>query len=302
MNDTLQPKTSRIIDLINWGRELFLYHDLPHPRYNIEVLLECVLRKRRIDLYLDYDYRLSPDELKRLKGFVEKRLSRWPLWHLVGTVEFFGLKFRVSEHVLIPRPETELVVELALKELARDTGGSTRYVADIGTGSGNIAVSTVRLRSDLFVYATDISREALAIASENARLNGVEGCISFMEGHLLDPFKARGRNRLDMILSNPPYVSAEEWADLPSEVKDREPRAALFGGEDGMEVLRELVVEAPLYLRTGGCMILETGRGQAGPVRRLIEGTGYFEPAEIHKDYSGIERVVLAQRNDKSFQ
>jgi len=292
----MELKSNRVIDVINWGRELFLTRNVPHARYNIEVLLEHVLGKKRVELYLDYDYRLSPREIELVRGYIDKRLNRYPLWHLVGSVEFFGFTIRVNERVLIPRPETELLVELALKELNKCTGGGVRYVADIGTGSGNIAISLARSRSDVFVYATDISAEALALAEANACANRVDGAISMLAGDLLDPFTGAGLNRLDMIVSNPPYVSAGEWVALPEEVREREPKIALCGGENGLEMISRLVAEAPRYLRPEGRLLIEVGAGQAPAVNELIARSGAYGRAEAHRDYSGIERVVLAGR------
>ncbi|MEJ2746014.1 MAG: peptide chain release factor N(5)-glutamine methyltransferase, partial [bacterium] len=270
----MELKSTRVIDVINWGREVFLTSKVPHARYNIEVLLEHILGKKRSELYLDYDYRLSPREMELVRGYIEKRLNRYPLWHLVGSVEFFGITLRVNDRVLIPRPETELLVDLALKELDRAAGEGVRYVADIGTGSGNIAIAVARSRSDVFVYATDVSAEALALSEINARANGVDGAISLIEGDLLAPFASTGRDRLEMILSNPPYVSADEWATLPAEVKEREPRLALSGGEDGLEIITRLIAEAPGYLVPEGRLLIEVGAGQARVVRGIIERSG----------------------------
>lgn len=292
----MELKSTRVIDVINWGREVFLTGNVPHARYNIEVLLEHVLGKKRAELYLDYDYRLSPREMELVRGYMEKRLNRYPLWHLVGSVDFFGITLRVNDKVLIPRPETELLVEIALKELGGGTAGGVRYVADVGTGSGNIAIAVAKSRSDVFVYAIDVSADALALAEANARANGIDGAISFIAGDLLDPFANAGRERLDMILSNPPYVSEDEWAALPEEVREREPRIALSGGEDGLEIISRLVNEAPAYLVAGGRLLMEVGAGQARSVREIIERTGEYGRNEVYKDYSGIERVVLAAR------
>ena len=292
----MELKSTRVIDVINWGREVFLTRNVPHARYNIEVLLEHILGKKRSELYLDYDYRLSPREMDLVRGYVEKRLNRYPLWHLVGSVEFFGITLRVNDRVLIPRPETELLVELAIKELGDGTADEVRYVADIGTGSGNIAIAVAKSRSDVFVYATDVSADALALAEANARSNGVDGAVSFIDGDLLDPFAGAGRDRLDMILSNPPYVSADEWAALPAEVRERELKIALSGGDNGLEIINRLVAEAPGYLVRGGRLLIEVGAGQAPSVKEIIARSGAYGRTEIHKDYSGIERVVLAVR------
>jgi len=289
-----EPKTNRLIDIINWGRELFLRRRLSHARYTIEVLLEHILGKKRAELYLDYDYRLSAHEMDLLRGYIVRRLDHWPLWHLVGTVEFYGLKMSVDSRVLIPRPETELVVECALRELAKNHPVRVRYVADIGTGSGNIAIAIARSRSDVFIYAVDISAEALEVADANTERHGVDGAISLLRGDLLEPFKSRG-TCLDMIVSNPPYVAEGEWESLPPEVCAREPRLALYGGSDGLEKIRRIVADAPACLVRGGLLIMEVGHGHAVPVREMIVRSGEYSAVEIHKDYSDIERVVMAR-------
>jgi len=292
MKDLTAPESYRIIDIINWGRRLFLRRNFSHARYNIEVLLEHILGKKRAELYLDCDYELSKREAGLLLDCVSKRLDNWPLWHLVGTVEFYGFPVRVDGRVLIPRPETELVVDLALKELANYPGRGVRYLADVGTGSGNIAAAVARARNDVFIYAVDISGEALELAEENTKRLGVDGYISLIEGDLLGPFSERS---LDMVLSNPPYVAASEWRELPGDVRDREPRIALCGGEDGLDLIRKLVSEASSRLLPGGCVIMEMGKGQGPLVKGLIEASGAYGGVEIHKDYSGIDRVALAR-------
>jgi len=289
----MEPASNRIIDVINWGRELFLSRSVPHARYTIEVLLGHVLAKKRAELYCEYDYRLSPDELRRVRSFVEKRLNRWPLWHLVGSVGFFGLELSVDDRVLIPRPETEILVEIALEALGPN-GESIRYVADIGTGSGNIALALAASRRDVFGYATDRAEAALRVAEANARRHGLDGGVTFMVGDLLSPFRRSGRPCLDMVVSNPPYVSDEEWRMLPPEGRDREPEGALRGGADGRDVIRRRVAEAPRCLMPGGHFLCEFGRGQARPVLDLVEGSGAYARAEISKDYAGIERVIHA--------
>jgi release factor glutamine methyltransferase len=288
-----EPKSDRIIDVINWGRALFIERNVPHARYTIEVLLEHVLGRKRADLYCDYDSRLSAAEMGRLRKYVGERLARKPLWHLVGAVEFYGLTMRVNDRVLIPRPETELLVERALKELEGLPRAGVRYVADIGTGSGNIAIAIARSTRGVFVYATDLSPEALAVAEANARENGVEGEISLLSGDLLAPFRAGGRGRIDMIVSNPPYVSDADWADLPPEVREREPRLALHGGMDGLECIARLVDGAPSVLVPGGTLLLEVGSGQAPRVGEMMTRAGAYGRIEVHRDYAGIERVVV---------
>jgi release factor glutamine methyltransferase len=233
--------------------------------------------------------------MERLSGYVHKRLESWPLWQLVGKVDFFGLTFSINEKVLIPRPETEILVEIAVDILGRSKTGALKYVADIGTGSGNIAVSIAKSRSDVYVYAVDISTAAVEMARANAAANGAEGSISFLVGDLLGPFENAGRNRLDMIVSNPPYVSAFEWERLLPEVRHREPREALYGGDDGLIIIKKLIAKSPTYLKRSGYLIMEVGRGQAGRVMEIMDSSGFFREIRCSKDYTGVDRVVVAR-------
>lgn len=288
------PGSNSVIDVINWGRELFLRRSIPHARYNIEILLGHVLEKRRAELYCDYNYLLSPSELERVRGYVEKRLNHWPLWHIVGRVEFFGIELSVDSRVLIPRPETEVLVEAALRELSAKPREGVRYIADIGTGSGNIAIALAKGHAGVFIYATDISSDALEIAEANARASGADGAISFLKGDLLEPFEQLGGGSLEMILSNPPYISSREWEELPLEVREREPRIALYGGRDGLDLIRELVARAPCVLEPGGHLMLEVGSGQAGAVRAMADMSGRYASVAVYRDYAGVDRLVHA--------
>ncbi|MDD5556938.1 MAG: peptide chain release factor N(5)-glutamine methyltransferase [bacterium] len=289
-----EPSSDRLIDVINWGRDLFARRGVPHARYTIEVLLEHILAATRAELYCERDRRLAPEELRRVRALVQKRLRHRPLWHLVGSVEFFGVRLSVDDRVLIPRPETEIVVETALRRLP-PPDGRVRYAADVGTGSGNIAIALAASRGDLFIYATDVSPAALEVAAANARACGRDGAMSFARGDLFGPFEGCGPALFDLIVSNPPYVSEEEMAALPPEVREREPRLALDGGADGLSVVRRLLAGAPRLLKPGGLIVLEVGSGQAPVVRRMAASSGTYAGVEIDRDYAGVERVVSAE-------
>lgn len=227
---------------------------------------------------------LPPDVAEGFRALVERRTRREPLQYILGTEEFLGLTFRVTPAVLIPRPETEVLVEEAVRRLR---GRGPVRVADIGTGSGAIAVALAHRLPGATVVATDISPEALAVAGENAAANGVS--VEFRQGDLLAPLAGE---QFDAILSNPPYIGEAELEGLMPEVRDWEPRVALTPGEDGLEVHRRLAFGAPALLRPGGFLAVEVGIGQAGQVADLFARAGLVGITR-HLDPGGIERVVI---------
>ncbi|MFQ6089895.1 MAG: peptide chain release factor N(5)-glutamine methyltransferase, partial [Candidatus Bipolaricaulia bacterium] len=226
-------------------------------------------------------------ELARFRMLIRKRRAGVPLQYLLGEVEFMGLKLGVDGRALIPRPETEGLVELILRDVEPETEVE---ILELGTGSGAIAVALAKFLPQCRITATDISREALELARENAARNGVEGRIEFLES---DWF-AEVSGRFDLIVANPPYVSIEELEELPGEVREHEPRAAWDGGERGMKALQRIIVEAPAYLRSGGRLYLEFGAGQGAEVRELVVATGAFVGVEILRDLGKRERYLRA--------
>jgi release factor glutamine methyltransferase len=248
-----------------------------------EILLAHALDVERLHLYLSPDKPLTSDERSRYRTVVQERKSGTPLQHLVGEVSFFGLRFKVRRDALIPRPETEELLEHALKLTPRDRG--TRCV-DMGTGSGVIAVCLARFLPQADVTAVDVASDALRLAQENARLNGVEGRIAFLEGNWFDGIEGR----FDLIVSNPPYVATDAVGKLAPEVRNHEPRVALDGGVDGLEQIRALVAEGRRRLLPSGALLLEVGVGQAGTVAEWLEDAG---DVTIEKDIAGAERFVI---------
>jgi len=220
-------------------------------------------------------------------ALVARRAAREPIQYILGTEEFMGLTFRVGPAVLIPRADTAVLVEHAVARLA---GRGPVRVADIGTGSGAIAVAVAHLLPEATVVAVDVSAEALAVAAENARANGVADRVAFRRGDLLEPL--RGEGRFAAILSNPPYIGADELAGLMPEVRDWEPRLALSPGADGLAFYRRLVAGAPPFLEEGGLLGVEVGMGQAEPVAALFRRAG-FADVRVHKDTAGIDRAVF---------
>lgn len=292
------PPVNEIIACLNWGHSLFTSRGISHPRFTIEVLLGHLLKKGRADLYLSAGYHLTNDELAVLTGYIAERVKGRPLWQLIGQVEFFGLSFYVTGDVLIPRPETEILVETANLFLLKSSLGAGKKIADIGAGCGAIAIALAKSHPSFSIHATDISGKALLVAKKNISLHGVQKQITLFRGNLYDALPSGFPSTYDMIVSNPPYISDGEWHELPREVRKYEPPEALRGGADGLCIVRELVNEAPHYLTPGGRLLMEIGRGREEAVTVLLNHTGAFEDITAHPDLNGIPRVISACRKN----
>ncbi|MCZ7585943.1 MAG: peptide chain release factor N(5)-glutamine methyltransferase [Deltaproteobacteria bacterium] len=254
-------------------------------RLDAELLLGRALAMDRVALYCAFDRPVAPRELDAYRELVRRRAAGEPVAYILGRKEFFSITFHVSPAVLIPRPETEHLVERALALLPES---ETRRVLDVGTGSGAVAVCVAKHRAGADVAATDISSEALEVARLNAAALGVAERIQFhnadLFGDLAGPF--------DLVLSNPPYVRGEDWAKLTRDVADFEPRTALVAENRGLEVISRLIREAPPRLATGGRLVMEIGHDQADDVAGLFAQSGLYEPAEFFKDNAGRKRIV----------
>jgi release factor glutamine methyltransferase len=261
------------------------------PDWDAERLLRHVLEWDRAALVARPDALIDGALETRFRSLIEERARRIPLQHLVGTQAFWRHEFVVTPDVLIPRPETELLVEAAL-ELLR--GIEQPLVVDVGTGSGCIALSLAAERPDARVHATELSGAALAVARENASRLSLAGRVAFHEGDLLAPLSARFES-IDLVVSNPPYVDEADRGTLAPEVRDHEPALALFASEHGLGVYRRLVNEASAALRPGGTLILELGAGQRGAVFRLCDDAG-LAIVRVLPDLQGIARALVATK------
>lgn len=281
-----------VLEVIQRSAEFLQRHSVESPRLQIELLLAHLLKLPRLQLYLNHDRELTEAELAALRALVLRRAKREPLQHLVGSTEFFGLEINVSPHALIPRPETETLVELALANLAKCA--SPRPAAlDFGTGTGCIALALAAKSPAVHVHALDISSTALALAQRNTAQHGLTDRVTF---HLGDGFAALPADlRFDLVVSNPPYIPAAEIATLQPEVRDFDPRTALDGGADGLDFYRQLAAEAPARLYAGGGLVAEFGDGQENAIERLFTGASWSGVA-IHRDLSGRARFVGAWR------
>jgi release factor glutamine methyltransferase len=277
-----------ILEVLKWTTDYLASKSVPTPRLDAEVLLAYTLKLERVGLYLDYQRPLGPEELARFRELVRRRARREPVAYIRGFKEFWSLVFTVSPEVLIPRPETEVLVEEGIR-LARGlerTLGRAPRIADAGTGSGAVAVCMAKeLKLKKPVLATDSSRAALSIAGENAQRHGAE--VSFI---LADWLEGMAPASLDLIVSNPPYVPREDIANLAPEL-GYEPRAALDGGPDGLDFIRLLARQAATVLAPGGMLAIEVGTGQAAEVVKVLAESGFSDIGMV-RDLSNIERVV----------
>jgi release factor glutamine methyltransferase len=253
-----------------------------------------VLGCDRLFLYLNKDYPLSREESAALSLFLKRRSLGEPLQYILGKSEFMGLTFKVTPEVLIPRPETEVLVETALNIVHRFSSPIVQglKILELGTGSGCVAVSLAKFLPEAKIYASDISEKALEIARENARLNNAK--IDFIQSDLFSGHQLPAAG-YQLIISNPPYIPAAEIAKLQPEIQ-YEPRAALDGGSDGLFFFKGIIRGALDYLTSGGFLIMETGFNQAGKVKNIFQNYPVFQVTETVKDYSGIERVIVARK------
>ncbi|SDE64606.1 peptide chain release factor N(5)-glutamine methyltransferase [Sporomusa acidovorans] len=275
-----------ISSILNWTRQYFASKGIANPRLDAEVLLSHIMAKDRLHLYTNFDQPLTAEELAAYRQAVKRRVMRMPVAYINGHKEFMGLDFVVNPAVLIPRPDTEILVEAAL---ARLSGIPAPAIADLGTGSGAIIVSLLANITAAVGTAVDISAEALAVARENAGRLGVAERLTLLRGDMLVPLAGK---TFDALVANPPYIPDKDIAGLSPEVR-QEPRLALRGGSDGLDFYRRLVDKGADYLNAGGFIAVEVGINQAGPVAALADDDSRLNRETIIKDYAGIERVVI---------
>jgi len=292
-------------DILNWAAEYLKSRHISSARLDSEVLLSFVLNKDRTYLYQNSESRIQNPEFKIFKEFIERRGMMEPVSYITGEKEFWSLKFKVTKDTLIPRPETEILVQTVLDIIRsqklkifnlQSSIFNPIHILDIGTGSGNIAVSIAKESPESHVFTVDKSDNALSVAKENAITHNVAGKITFIRGDLYDfGFKNSQIPKIfDIIVSNPPYIPTDDIEGLMSEVKDWEPRWALDGGKDGLKIIREIVKDTPIFLEPKGFLVMEIGFDQAEDVKNIIKATDKFSDIRFIKDLSGIERVVTA--------
>lgn len=291
MSDTQPTAPRTLLDFLNRAGEFLAGKRIESARLDAEVLLADILGLDRLQLYTSYDRPLSGSEVDRYRERIRRRAAHEPVSYIIGRREFWSLDFAVDRRVLIPRPETETLVEAVLEKLREMELDSPR-VADIGTGSGAIAVALTVEIPELRVVATDRSQASLEVAPLNARTHGVDTRIEFLAGDLLEPLADRGR--FDVVVSNPPYVAEDEHVGLGHEVRDWEPRTALVAEEGGMSVTRALIEQAPEYLNDDGWLAVELGT-QADKVLDCLQA-GEWRDVSLRDDLAGHRRVAVARR------
>ena len=275
-----------IQSLLEWTTHYFNQKNISAARLEAELLLAQVLKQDRIYLYANYDKPVNNWERSSYKEFVLRRVRGEPNAYITGQKEFMSLNMKVNPAVLIPRPETELLVEETL--IICKERGKVR-ICDIGTGSGAIAVSLAYYCPQAQVYAGEISQSALAVAAENANIHGVQ--VDFRQGDLLEPFFEE--EPFDIIVANLPYIAANEYEELMREVRDYEPAQALLAGYDGLDLYRRMIPQARKLLLSGGYIIIEIGWSQSAQVIEMLAG---FSQVQVKKDFAGIDRLVKARK------
>lgn len=281
----------RTLTLSRKATSVFEDRGFENPRLEAELLLAGVLGLKRLELYLQHDRPVDPAELERFRAAVRRRLRHEPLQYILGVAAFRRLELLVDPRVLIPRPETEVLVGLVLDWAARGKAGRA---LDVGTGSGAIALSLAAEGRFSGVLATDVSPEALDVARTNAARAGLESGIELRHGPGFEPLR-RGET-FSVIVSNPPYVAESERDLLPPEVRDHEPGVALFAGAGGLDVIEALCAEAGAWLEPGGLLALEIGLGQADAVLERVGRAGVYTEPRMEADLTGRPRFVLAER------
>ncbi len=281
--------------LLNWITEYLTQKGVDSPRLSAELLLSSVLGLKRIELYTQFNQPVAQERLEQLRGLVKRAGLHEPVVYLVGRTEFYSMEFEVTPDCLIPRPETELLVQRAIEFLRRGSG--LQRVCDLCTGCGVIAVAIAANVPDTRVVATDLSDAALGVAARNVAKHGLEGRVELLQGDLFAPVIPQlDVTPFDLIACNPPYVSTAEYEALETNVKDYEPRLALHAGDDGLDVHRRLCEQAPPFLKPDGILLLEIGYTQGPAVRELLERTGAFAVIRVEKDLQKHDRVVVARR------
>ena len=290
----MSPETWTVLQLLKWAADYFASHQIHPPRPTAELLLAHILGFNRVDLYIQYDRPLNPRELAAFKDVIKRRLRGEPVAYIVGERGFWSLDLHVTPDVLIPRPETETLVETALDLLPETPVGEPKRVLDLGTGSGAIVLALAMERPGHWFYAVDRSWMALKVADKNARKYGLKETVRFVCADWFDGL-AEKQKGFDLIVSNPPYVRRAEIDELAVDVSKYEPREALDGGPDGLDLIRILVRRAPTFVRPAGWLVFEIGYDQAEGVQRLMSATGAYEEMAVIKDYNGHDRVIRAR-------
>lgn len=280
----------KLLEILEETTRFFSDREVPDARLQAELLLADVLGLKRLDLYLQFDRPLHVEEVDRYRDFVRQRLRRVPLQYIIGTAAFRYLELSVTPEVLIPRPETEILVDIALEKIA---DLSAPRCLDMCCGSGAIALSLAYENTLAQVVGSDVSETALAVAARNAELCGLANRVEWLSGDLFGSVTER---LFELIACNPPYVRHADIASLQPEVQQFEPHLALDGGEDGLDFYRRIAQDSANFLSTGGYLLLEVGDGQAEQVVQLLQDSALYSGVDVQADLNDIPRIVIAQK------
>ena len=293
----MKEVTSSVLHTLQWGIRKLIDSGLDNPRLDAEVLLAHTLSLDRVALYRNPESLLGSDEKKRYAALLERRVRREPVAYITGYKEFRSLNFTLTHDVLIPRPETEILLDEVLRTCALLSREKDHLrILELGTGSGILAVGMAKEVRSCSIFATDISSKKIDVARNNARLHKVEAVITFLVGDLYHPLTARAdTDTFDCIVFNPPYLSHDDWTHAQPEIQDYEPIDSLWGGHDGLAFYRALIPGVPILLRRGGALVLEIGRGQADSIEAMLHSAAFYREVKVVQDLAGIERVVCAR-------
>jgi release factor glutamine methyltransferase len=280
-----------VLESINLSAQYLNQKGIESPRTNAELLLANILGCKRLELYLSFDRPLSEVELQKYREQIKRRGSFEPLQYITGKVEFYGLELRVNPSVLIPRPETELLVENILNQFPKE---KKLLILDIGCGSGNIAITLASNLSAAKIVSTDISAEALKVAEENSKINNVSGRIKFVNHDILKN-DLNNFPMFDIVVSNPPYVSKENFSSLQQEIRDFEPQIAVTDDNDGYTFFRTIAKKAQTKLKEDGKLFFEVAQGQSEEVVQILMKNNY-KNIRVIKDYQNIDRVIFGEK------
>jgi len=286
-----KERPTTVLEVLQSTTAYFKKRSIDNPRLNAELLLAHIIRRKRIELYLEFERALDENELAPLRELVRRRAEGEPLQHLLGTVEFCGLTFLCDRRALVPRPETEELVELVESKIENQcrSGSDKSKIVDVGTGSGVIALSLAKKFPEAHIFAVDVSEDALSLAQENAARLGLTNRVQFRKSDLLENLD----ERFDLIVANLPYIAMQDRHTLSKEVL-RDPEVALFAGESGQELIRKLIEQAQVHLMPSGLLALEIGIGQAGSLSEFLAEKNYRD-IESKSDYSGTTRFLFAR-------
>jgi release factor glutamine methyltransferase len=275
----------KLLDILNLSTDYLKKHDIDDPRLNAEILVSGALDMKRLDLYLQYDRIITEEELTKIRPLLKKSSTNEPIQYIQGEKEFYNVKIMVNKHTLIPRNDTEILVEKVIEFIS----DKAFRILDIGTGSGCIPIAIAKERPNNLFFASDISSEVLDIARKNAGMNDISGKIKFYKWDLFKNAPARSKH--DIVISNPPYISLKDYEKLDSKVKDHEPRIALTDEGDGLTFYRRINDIIEKILNPNGMLFLEIGFDQAESIKKIFNDK--FEGIKIIKDYGGNDRVFI---------